>query len=182
MSKWSHEQDTILRDMYWDAPMEQIIASAGRTLNAIYVRAKVLGLKRKHNGGFRIGNTIRNRKRAAPKPPGIQDRILTLLRDTDAAWVARDVAKALASDLAAISFALRCLHRVGSIHIEEFRPKRLKHDPPFVPAYSIGDCDDAPMPEPEEVERFYAPNPVPRPELHPWVARAFANQIQEISE
>lgn len=183
--KWTPEQDAILRAMYWDAPMDQIIAATGKPLHGIYRRAKRLLLKRHHIGGFRVGHTIRNlnRKRAATKPPSLQDRILTLLMDTDSAWVARDIAKSFGTETSVVSFALRCLHRDCVIHIAEYRPKRLKHDPPFVPAYAFGDADDAPMQQgPEEIERFHAPNPIPRPELCPIDMWAFSRTTQEITE
>ena len=180
--KWTPEQDAILRAMYWNTPMDQIIAATGKPLQGIYARAKKLLLKRHHIGGFRVGHTIRNRKRAAPKPPSMQDRVLTFLRDADSAWVARDIAKSFGTETSVVSFALRCLHRDGSIHIAEYRPKRLKHDLPFVPAYAFGDADDAPMQGPAEIERFHAPSPIPRPELCPIDMWAFRRTTQEIME
>ncbi len=160
--KWTPEQDAALRAMYASAPFSEIIAATRRSVQAIYVRARLLGLKRQHKGYFQIGNTIRNRKRAAPKPPTLQDRVLTFLRDTDSALISRDVAKQMMiGDVASVSLALRRLHRAKEIYVAEYQPKRRKHDPKFIPAYSFGKGPDAEMPEPDAVERFHAPNPIP---------------------
>lgn len=160
--KWTEEQDAFLRAMYFESPMSRIIDATGRSLNAIYIRSKTLGLKRKYNGGFQVGNTFRNRKSAAPRPPTLQDRVLTFLRDTDSALIARDVAKAMGiTGTASVSLALRRLHRGKEIHVSEYRPKVRKHDPRWIPAYSFGKGADTKMPEPDAAERFHAPNPIP---------------------
>lgn len=182
--KWTPEKDAILRAMYWDQPLDQIIAATGKSRDGIYARSQLLNLKRKHFGGFRLGNHIRrNYPTAAPKPPTLQDRVLTFLRGEDSALISRDVAKAMAlSDVASVSLALRRLHRAREIHVAEYQPKRRKHDPRFVPAYSFGKGTDAEMPEPDAVERFHAPNPIPRPELCPIDMWAFRRTTQEIAQ
>ncbi len=173
--KWTAERDAILREMYYDQPLDQIMAATGTSRDGIYARAKLLNLTRKRFGGFKQGHTIRrNYQTAAPKPPTLQDRVLTFLRDTDSALIARDVAKQMMiGDVACVSLALRRRHRAKEIHISEYQPKRRKHDPPFVPAYSFGNGQDATMPEPDAVERFHAPNPIPYSVLPFWHDHVF---------
>lgn len=160
--KWTPEQDAILRQMYYDQPLDQIMTATSKSRDGIYARAQLLNLTRKRFGGFKQGNTIRRTYTSAPKPPTLQDRVLTFLRDKDSALISRDVAKQmLITDVASVSLALHRLHRAKEIHVAEYQPKRRKHDPKFIPAYSFGKGPDAEMPEPDAVERFHEPNPIP---------------------
>jgi len=54
--KWTKEQDAFLRAMYPSNPMQEIIEATGKTMNAIYARAQLLGLERENKSKFKPGD------------------------------------------------------------------------------------------------------------------------------
>jgi hypothetical protein len=53
---WTTEQDALLRAMYPANPMPEIVEATGRTMHAVYSRAKLLKLTRKNKAKFAEGS------------------------------------------------------------------------------------------------------------------------------
>lgn len=174
--KWTTEQDAVLIARYWDAPMYELAAETNRSVQAIYARARLLKLKRKYDGGFKIGNKVRNNRPAKPRSATIEQRVAALLESSaDAAWTSPQVADALKVARPAVTMALNHLRCVGKIHVAEYRKSRSKHRWLHVAAYRWGDGENAMPPSGAAAIQIQiidsTPSPVPQPWLDAWTAR-----------
>lgn len=180
MSRWTLAEDAYLAGNFASAPMGSIIAATGRTLHAIYSRAKVLGLRRENQGrigkrpGFIAGTPFR--KGGNPHKTNLRDAIIRELVENGERTV-RQLRAATGSSSSAIWKACYRLKEQNNLHVARWQPT--KNSPGNIEAvYRIGAGEDAEKPDvwkplSAEVKRppsakDHEPQPIPRPTLGPW--------------
>lgn len=169
MSRWTHSEDAYLAVHFAETSMAEMIQSLGRTKDAIYCRARTLGLKRVNRGKFPkgfIGGTP-FRKGSIPHKTNIRDAIIKALAENHE-QTSGQLRKATGSVNSSIWKTCEALKAQNNIHI--CRWQQVKNSPGNIEAvYRIGAGIDADKPSRSKKEPdIYTPQQIPRPPLGPW--------------
>lgn len=189
--KWTEAQDGYLACNFDTAEMSVMVDVLGRSHNAIYYRAKVLGLRRRNRGHFakgfirgtpfRPGSTSWNAGTAKPKTP-LRDKIIDLLAAHQDQTISQ-MMEVTGSSASSCWRVCNLLRAQGNLHIVEYRPAPGNWEA----VYRIGCGVDAEKPGPDRVRPANEPDPyeiqpVPRPQLGAWgLSWNTTNNTQEIT-
>ena len=176
MNKWTESEDSYLATHYATIAVVDIGEHLGRTRDAVYYRAKTLGLRRENQGhftGMEIGKQFQPGN--VPWNAGTGKKVPTL-REKIAAWLAEhreatilQLSAATGSTRSSCWKACDELRRQGNLHIVRYSPV-LGSNGNWEAVYRIGHGEDAvyPIRKEPEAEDPYEVQPVPRPVLGAW--------------
>lgn len=177
-NQWTDTEDCYLAKNFNDAEMWRMTADLGRSRDAIYCRAKKLGLHRENRTTFKPGQTAIGTPfqpgnvpwNANPngKPVLLRDKITALLATYQDQTIAQMVV-ATGSNAASCWRVCNKLRAQGNLHIAQYLPAPGNAEA----VYRIGRGVDAIKPDPERVRPANEPDPyelvpVPRPQLGLW--------------
>lgn len=180
MTPWTIEQDTFLANNYATMRAEDIGAAVGRSKEAVYCRAKYIGLHKEnpanfregHKGGkpFTPGNVPWNAGTAKKSITPLRDKIIAIFAEQQEATLA-GLSEATGSTTAACWKVCSALRAAGNIHVARYQRSArtaINHEA----VYRIGLGVDAERPgfvEPKPVLNDpYEIQPIPAPTLGAW--------------
>jgi hypothetical protein len=177
---WTEEQDALLRAMYPANPMPEIVESTGRTVHAVYARAKVLKLSResktkfgkgqKGGKGFAPGNVPWNAGKTVFKATHPHDKVLHEFRNHQE-QTARSLSEATGMRKSACAAVCRNMVKKGEAHVVRWEVvKTSKWNK--VAVYGFGPGENAPRP-PSKASLANESNPfevlpIPTPPIGLW--------------
>ena len=176
MSKWTESEDSYLATHYATIAVVDIAEHLGRTRDAVYYRAKMLGLRRENHGLF-TGAVVGKRFAAgnvpwnvgtAKKPKLLREKIIDLMVEHQEHTL-KQLSKATGSTRASCWRACDELRRQGNLHVSRYEAV-FESAGNWEAIYRIGHGEDAvyPIHKEPEAEDPYEVQPVPRPVLGAW--------------
>lgn len=181
MKAWTIEEDTFLAMNYATMRAEDISAHVGRSKEAVYCRAKYIGLhkenpanfKEGHKGGkpFAPGNVPWNSGTSKKSITPLRDKITAIFAEQKEATLA-DLAATTGSTTSACWKVCSKLRAAGNIHIARYQSSTraaINHEA----VYRIGLGVDADRPGFVEPRPVFEPDPyeiqpIPAPTLGAW--------------
>lgn len=171
---WSFEHQAYLAANFARAPMADMIAATGRTMHAIYSKAKDMGLKRDNRGRIGHGRFLKGspfRPGSRPWKTNVRDAIVKALAERTE-LTAKQLMAASGSGHSGVWKACDRLLKQGNIHV--VRWQQVVNSPGnWEAVYRIGVGVSAEKPatgnrQHEQKEDPHEIQTVPRPKLGPW--------------
>lgn len=179
---WTTREDAYLAVNFSSASMPEMVEATGRTKDAIYSRAKVLGLTRNERVAHRefIRGTVLH-KDTLPKKRTVRDVVISELTK-HIERTGRQLMAATGATKCTIWKVCDRLRKQGNIHVSRFQESEISPGN-WEAVYRINAGVDAVSPavlkqKKEAKDNPHKVQPIPHPTLSMWHDRVFAPQIQ----